>query len=105
MPIRDRITWGMGNPFSDPRLAALDQIVKRIRQGLRPPHVAGGAIFRNDLLDLPMKPHGYYHEYDVEAAAKGKDRGKLRIVLGAGGQVYITGNHYREFRQIIDMPT
>jgi guanyl-specific ribonuclease Sa len=104
MPIRDRITWGPGNPFSDPRLLGLDHYVRSIRQGLRPPNVSGGGIFQNNLLDLPLKPHGYYREYDVEPAVKGKDRGKLRLVLGNGGEVYITGNHYRDFRQIINMP-
>ena len=53
---------------------------------------------------VPIKLHGYYREYDVEPTVKGKDRGTLRIVLGDGGEVYITGNHYRDFRQIINMP-
>ncbi len=105
MPIRDRIIWGPSNPLSDPRLTGLDQYVKAIRQGRLPPNVTGGRIFANSLLDLPIKLHGYYHEYDVEPVVKGKDRGKLRLVLGNGGEVYITGNHYRDFRQIINMPT
>src|SRR5690242_2159501 len=104
MPIRDRITWGALNPLSDPRLAGLDEYIRAIRQGRLPPNVTGGRIFRNDLLDLPAKPHDYYREYDVEPASKDKDRGKLRIVLGDGGEVFITGNHYRDFRQIINMP-
>jgi len=104
MPIRSRVTWGLHNPFSDTRLAYLDQLVRGIRQGRLPPHVTGGRIFRNELLDLPVKPQDYYHEYDVETTVKGKDRGTLRIVLGASGEVYITGNHYCDFRQIINMP-
>jgi guanyl-specific ribonuclease Sa len=104
MPVRDRIIWGGRNPFSDPRLTTLDQLVRNIRQGRRPPNVRGGRVFRNDLLDLPLKPHGYYCEFDVVPAVPGRDRGMLRLVLGAGGEVYITGNHYRDFRQIINMP-
>jgi guanyl-specific ribonuclease Sa len=104
MPIRDRIIWGVSNPFSDPRLVGLDQYIKGLRKGLLPPNVTGGGIFANAFLDLPVKPHGYYREYDVEPTVKGKDRGKLRLVLGSGGEVYITGNHYRDFRQIINMP-
>lgn len=105
MPIRDRIIWGPGNPLSDPRLAGLDEYVRGIRQGRRLPHVSAGRLFENVNLDLPIKPLGYYREYDVEPKAKGKDRGKLRLVLGQGGEVYITGNHYRDFRQIINMPS
>ncbi len=105
MPIRDRIIWGPINPLSDPRLAGLDHYVKSIRQGHLPANVTGGRLFRNTLLDLPAKPHDHYREYDVETSVKGVDRGKLRLVLGNGGEVYITGNHYRDFRQIINMPT
>ncbi len=104
MPLRDRITWGSDNPFSDPRLFGLDQYVRSIRQGHIPPNVTGGSIFRNEFVDLPVKPHGYYREYDVEPKVLGRDRGKLRIILGDGGEVYITGNHYRDFRQIINLP-
>jgi len=104
MPIRDRIIWGPSSPFSDPRLAGLDQYVKSLRQKRLPPNVTGGSIFANVHRDLPVKPHGYYREYDVEPTVKGKDRSKLRLVLGNGGDVYITGNHYRDFRQIINMP-
>jgi guanyl-specific ribonuclease Sa len=104
MPIRDRIIWGPGNPLSDPRLAGLDQFVRNLRQGYLPPNVTGGSVFANAFLDLPVKPQGYYREYDVVAAVKGQDRGKHRLVLGNGGEVYITGNHYRDFRQIINMP-
>jgi guanyl-specific ribonuclease Sa len=105
MPIRDRIIWGRNNPFSDPRLAHLDEYIRGIRQGRLPPNVTGGSIFTNVLHDLPVKPHGYYREYDVEVTVKGRDRGKLRLVVGNGGETYITGNHYRDFRQIINMPT
>lgn len=105
MPIRDRVIWGAHNPFSDPRLTELDQYVREIRQRRIPPNVTGGSVFQNASGDLPAKPHGYYREYDVEATVKGKDRGKLRIVLGVGGEVYITGNHYHDFRQIINMPS
>jgi ribonuclease T1 len=105
MPIRDRIMWGPQNPFSDPRLATLDVLVRDIRQGRLPPNVKGGSVFENQDGDLPRKPRGYYKEYDVGPADKGKDRGKLRLVLGAGFEVYITGNHYRDFRQVIGMPT
>jgi ribonuclease T1 len=105
MPIRDRIIWGSHNPFSDPRLADLDKFVREIRKGRLPPNVTGGRVFGNYLLDLPPKKDEHYREYDVEPTVDGKDRGKLRIVLGKAGEVFITGNHYRDFRQIINMPS
>ena len=65
--------------------------------------VKGGTVFDNRHGDLPLKPHGYYREYDVVAPAS-EGRGKLRIVLGQGGEVFITGNHYEDFRYVINMP-
>src|SRR5262249_30974668 len=61
--------------------------------------------FHNADNDLPAKPDGYYTEYDVEPTVEGRDRGKYRLVLGKGGEGYITGDHYRDFRQIVNMPS
>ncbi|MDX2037912.1 MAG: ribonuclease domain-containing protein [Isosphaeraceae bacterium] len=103
MGMRDRVIWGEGNPFSDPRLVGLDELVKNLRQGRIPPGVTGGSIFANHDLTLPMKIHGHYREYDVVPTVKGVDRGKLRLVLGAGGEVYITGDHYGKFRRVLGL--
>jgi guanyl-specific ribonuclease Sa len=104
MPLRDHVIWGGHNPFSDPRLTNLDTLVRNIRRYRRmPPNVQGGGNFLNLRGDLPPKPLGYYREYDLVAPAPG-GRGKLRMVLGNGGEVYITGNHYDDFRQVINMP-
>lgn len=104
MPIRDRIIWGQHNPFSDPRLQNLDSYIRDLRRGRRPRNVSGGSTFANANHDLPDRPHGYYREYDVTPSTPGANRGKLRLVLGQLGEVYITGNHYDDFRQIIHMP-
>lgn len=104
MPIRDRVTWGVANPFGDSRLANLDKFVQEIRRfGRLPRGVTGGSVFTNEDADLPIKPYGHYREYDVQPPQP-DGRGALRIVLGKGGEVYITGNHYRDFRQIINLP-
>lgn len=63
----------------------------------------GGSVFENRDGDLPPKPYGHYREYDVAPPCL-EGRGKLRIVLGANGEVYITGNHYRDFRQVVEIP-
>jgi ribonuclease T1 len=60
-------------------------------------------VFWNRDGDLPIKPIGYYHEYDLVTPTP-DGRGKLRLVLGGSGEVYITGNHYDDFRQVINMP-
>jgi len=104
MAIRQRVLWGRSNPFSDPRLAELHVLVASIRQGIRPRNVRGGRIFENKEGHLPARDQGYYTEYDVEPPAQGRNRGTLRIVLGAGGDVYVSGNHYNDFRQIIGIP-
>jgi len=110
MPIRDRIVWGSSNPFSDPRLLGLDGFVREIRLFRRLPRgVAGGSVFKNLRGDLPARPPGYYKEYDL-TEARG-NRGKLRLVLGNGGEVYLTGDHYGACpsnpsarRQVVNMP-
>jgi filamentous hemagglutinin len=104
MPIRGRVTWGENNPLSDPRFSDLDQYVSDLRRNRRRPNVAGGGVFDNHVEDLPVRPNGYYTEYDVTPTVAGMRRDTYRIVLGIGGEVYITGNHYRDFLQIINMP-
>ncbi len=104
MPLRQRVIWGEHNPFADPRLFRLDAFVRDIRLFRRlPPGVSGGSVFENRDLDLPPRPYGYYREYDLTQAGPG-DRGKLRLVLGDGGEVFVTGNHYDDFRQVLHMP-
>ena len=104
MPIRDRVIWGQHNPFQDSRLVNLDALLRAIRRnGSLPPGVSGGSVFRNLAGDLPIKTRGYYKEYDVAPAVAGS-RGILRLVLGDHTEVYITGDHYGSFRQIVCIP-
>jgi ribonuclease T1 len=48
---------------------------------------------------LPEEPSGYYHEYTVPTPGA-SDRGARRIIEGAGGELYWTGDHYRTFERI-----
>lgn len=101
MPIRDRITWGPANPFRDPRFTNLPQLILEFRAGRLPLGWCGNKVWENRWLDLPLKPPGYYREFYLGTSA---ESGNVRIVLGHGGEVYITGNHHRDWRQVVEIP-
>jgi guanyl-specific ribonuclease Sa len=98
MPIRDRILWGRSAPFSDPRLANLPALLRDFRRGNF--HGWRSATFENREGHLPAKPSGHYREVHLGPT----DGGGLRLVLGADGEVYLTGNHYQDFRPIVGIP-
>lgn len=60
------------------------------------PYSEDGTVFGNYQRLLPSEKYGYYHEYTV-APARGRDRGPVRVVTGAGGQDYYTPDHYLSF--------
>jgi len=99
MPIRDQITWGRENPFADPRLKELPELIRGFRRGNYRGWRAG--VFENQDGDLPEKPLGYWREHYLGPPELS---GSLRIVLGRSSEVYITGNHYEDFRQIVGIP-
>lgn len=101
MPVRDRITWGKNNPFHDRRLVDLLALVCDFRAGKLPTGWKGNKVWENRWLDLPLKPEDYYREFYVGTSAAS---GELRVVLGEGGEVYISGNHHRDWRQLVGMP-
>ena len=100
MSVRDRVTWGSKNPFSDPRLQNLEALVRDFRSGRLPRDWRGNKIWENRWHDLPVKPERYYKEFYVGTA---EASGTLRLVLGRMGEVYISGNHHRDWRQVIGM--
>jgi len=102
MPIRDRVLWGAANPFSDPRLLNFPELVRGFRAGRLPFGWKGNKLFENRWGDLPPRPPGYYKEFYVGTSA---ESGDLRIVLGNGGDVYISGNHHTDWRQVIGLPS
>ena len=69
--------------------------------GKKPHGWAGDKVWVNRWKDLPRKPVGYYREYYVGTSA---ESGSLRIVLGQRGEVYVSGNHHRDWRQVVGMP-
>jgi ribonuclease T1 len=59
-----------------------------------------GIVFFNAERLLPQQVRGYYHEYTVPTPGS-RDRGVRRLVVGAGGDVYYTDDHYASFRQVL----
>src|SRR5262245_9312073 len=99
------IKWGVTsdsrNPLSDPRLSNLYFLVREFHLGRLPIGWRGNSIFDNRWGDLPSRPNGYYREFYLGNSA---ESGSLRVVLGDGSEVYITGNHYRDFIQVLNLP-
>ena len=73
--------------------------VDLIRSGGPFPYARDGAVFGNREARLPARPRGYYREYTVRTPGA-RDRGARRIVAGRDGELYYSGDHYRNFRRI-----
>jgi hypothetical protein len=99
------IKWAVktnnSNPFSDPRLGGLYWLVGDFRRGRLPLGWRGNRVFTNRYGDLPIQPYGYYTEFYM---GNSEESGSLRVVLGRGSEVYVTGNHYRDFIQVLHLP-
>lgn len=65
------------------------------------PYSQDGVVFQNREGILPEERSGYYHEYTVRTPGS-PDRGARRIVTGADGALYYTGDHYDSFQRIRD---
>ena len=63
------------------------------------PYPRDGVVFGNYEKRLPRRQRGYYHEYTV-ATPGSHNRGARRIIAGAAGERYYSGDHYRSFRRI-----
>jgi ribonuclease T1 len=63
------------------------------------PYARDGSTFGNRERLLPARGRGYYREYTVPTPGA-RDRGARRIVAGASGDYYYTGDHYNSFRRI-----
>ncbi|WP_177435011.1 ribonuclease domain-containing protein [Pseudomonas sp. Sample_10] len=74
----------------------LGPTLERIKSGGSFPHRNDGSIFQNRAGDLPKKPAGYYTEY-VHPTSGVSGPGPQRIVVGKGGEMYYTADHYKTF--------
>lgn len=81
-----------------PRQAA--QTVRLIEHGGPFPYPRNdGVVFHNAEHRLPREPDGYYHEYTVPTPGS-SDRGARRIITGAPGEYWYTGDHYESFQRL-----
>jgi len=73
--------------------------LERIDAGERLEFPDDGAVFQNRERHLPAKPRGYYHEFVVPTQGL-SGPGPQRLVVGAGGEVYYSSDHYHSFRRL-----
>jgi guanyl-specific ribonuclease Sa len=87
----------------DPPQKAKD-LLEAIQQheGKTLPGYIGGGAFQNRERRLPP---GHYREYDVNPKIRGRSRDAERIVIEQDtGRAYYTGNHYRTFMPLNEIP-
>ncbi|MCE5293944.1 MAG: hypothetical protein LLF94_04965 [Chlamydiales bacterium] len=70
--------------------------LKRIKQGIKHPHVNDGAVFENRLKSLPEQTYGYYKEFVLPTPGV-SHAGVQRIITGKNGKIFYTPDHYRTF--------
>ncbi len=91
---------GLPVVFVDELPREAQQTLALIRQGGPFPYRQDGTIFQNRERRLPIKPRGYYREYTVRTPGE-RDRGARRLVIGNGGEIYYTADHYESFVRVI----
>ena len=102
MPIVGTMSWGFGkngrSPFGNPFLQHLDEYVRQCNR-IGVTSQWRREVFDNEKQDLPARPHGYYWEFRVVEPTN-----KYRMVLGNGGEVFVTWDHYNNFYQVFRVP-
>jgi ribonuclease T1 len=90
-------------PAKDPLQKAKDLLeALQQREGKALPGYIGGRMFQNRERRLPT---GRYREYDVNPKIRGRSRDAERIVIEQDtGRAYYTGNHYRTFMPLNEIP-
>lgn len=81
--------------------SAANETLRLIRLGGPFPYEEDGAVFANRERLLPGHRHGYWHEYTVRIPGE-DDRGPRRLVVGDGGEVFYTSDHYASFQRVVD---
>jgi filamentous hemagglutinin len=73
--------------------------LRRIEAGVRDRHRNDGGVFGNRERRLPVKPRRYYLEYVVRTPGI-SHAGPQRLIVGKGGELFYTFDHYASFRRI-----
>jgi RHS repeat-associated protein len=74
----------------------LKPTLDRIASGGKFPHTTDGSIFKNMEGLLPKQNAGYYKEF-VHPTPGVKGPGAMRVVIGQGGEMWFTPDHYKTF--------
>lgn len=77
----------------------LTPTLDRIKKGDRNEHRNDGSTFQNREKRLPQRDGGYYKEY-VHPTKGVSGPGPQRVILGKGGEIYYTSDHYGSFKRI-----
>ncbi len=77
----------------------LQPTLDRIARGDRNTHRNDGSTFGNRERRLPQKPSGYYTEY-VHQTKGINGPGPQRVIVGKGGDIWYTPDHYETFKKI-----
>jgi ribonuclease T1 len=99
-PLRAQPIEGFDTITPDQLPPQARQTLALIAQGGPFPYRQDGQVFQNRERRLPRHPSGYYHEYTVETPGS-DDRGARRIITGAAGEIFFTGDHYASFVQVL----
>jgi ribonuclease T1 len=87
-------------PFADAGLRQrVGDVLNTIDQGGPFPYRRDGIVFQNREGLLPDQSTGYYQEYTVSSPGT-PGRGAQRLVVGQGGEVYFTPDHYQTFVRV-----
>lgn len=74
--------------------------LQQIQSGSNFAYPQDGSVFKNLEKRLPFKPPNYYAEYTVPTPGS-PGRGQRRIVVGQGGEIYYTDDHYNSFQEVL----
>lgn len=77
----------------------LKPTLDRIAAGEKNAHRNDGTVYRNLSRKLPEHPAGYYREYVVPTEGV-SGPGPQRLIVGRGGELYYTFDHYETFIRV-----
>ena len=97
---KDRNNADRRNPLRNSSLRCLPWLIRDFRVGRLPLGWRGNRVFENLDGDLPTRAYGYYKEFYLGAFP---ESGSPRVVMGRDGEVYVTGNHYRNFMRVLNL--